>query len=67
MVGAHWVQDAGCGFGVIYLWWVINGWEWIRNEVIHDKVGVAPIEDKMIEVRLTWFGHVGRRAPRCSS
>ncbi|XP_070031589.1 uncharacterized protein [Nicotiana tomentosiformis] len=34
----------------------------IRNEVIRDKVGVAPIEDKMWEVRLKWFGHVRRRS-----
>ncbi|XP_070034531.1 uncharacterized protein [Nicotiana tomentosiformis] len=44
----------------------------IRNEVIRDKVGVAPIEDKMREARLKWFGHVMRRstdAPvrRCES
>ncbi|XP_070046825.1 uncharacterized protein [Nicotiana tomentosiformis] len=34
----------------------------IRNEVIHDKLGVAPIEDKMREARLRWFGHVRRRS-----
>jgi len=34
----------------------------IKNEVIHDKVGVAPIEDKMREARLRWFGHVRRRS-----
>ncbi|XP_019259063.1 PREDICTED: uncharacterized protein LOC109237238 [Nicotiana attenuata] len=33
----------------------------IRNEVIRDKVGVAPVEDKMREARLKWFGHVMRR------
>ncbi|XP_070025871.1 uncharacterized protein [Nicotiana sylvestris] len=35
--------------------------ERIRNEVIHDKVGVAPFEDKMREARLRWYGHVRRR------
>ncbi|XP_070031733.1 uncharacterized protein [Nicotiana tomentosiformis] len=34
----------------------------IRNEVIRDKVCVAPIDDKMREARLRWFGHVRRRS-----
>jgi hypothetical protein len=33
----------------------------IRNECIREKVGVAPIEEKMVESRLRWFGHVRRR------
>ncbi|KAL6572440.1 hypothetical protein OROMI_013398 [Orobanche minor] len=33
----------------------------LRNEVIRDKVRVASIEDKMMENRLRWFGHVRRR------
>ena len=33
----------------------------IRNGVISDLVKVAPIEDKMRETRLRWFGHVKRR------
>ncbi|KAF3683092.1 putative tubby-like F-box protein 8-like [Capsicum annuum] len=33
----------------------------IRNEVIHDKVGMTSVEDKMREKRLRWFGHVIRR------
>ena len=33
----------------------------VRNEDIRSLVGVAPIEDKMRENRLQWFGHVGRR------
>ncbi|XP_019235312.1 PREDICTED: uncharacterized protein LOC109215660 [Nicotiana attenuata] len=33
----------------------------IRNEVIRDKVGVVPLEEKMREARLRWFGHVKRR------
>ncbi|XP_070016022.1 uncharacterized protein [Nicotiana sylvestris] len=34
----------------------------IRNEVIRDKVDVAPIEDKMRKTRLRWVGHVNRRS-----
>ncbi|PHT58230.1 hypothetical protein CQW23_00593 [Capsicum baccatum] len=33
----------------------------VRNETIREKVGVAPVECKMREVRLSWFGHVKRR------
>ena len=32
----------------------------IRNGVIRNLAKVAPIEDKMIEMRLSWFGHVKR-------
>ncbi|PKA50366.1 isoleucyl-tRNA synthetase [Apostasia shenzhenica] len=33
----------------------------MRNEYIQKKVGVAPIEDKLRESRLRWFGHLNRR------
>ncbi|KAG2648850.1 hypothetical protein PVAP13_1NG067966 [Panicum virgatum] len=35
--------------------------ERVRNEVIRDRVGVAPIEEKLTQYRLRWFGHVQRR------
>jgi hypothetical protein len=41
----------------------------VRNDDIRDRVGVAPIEEKLIQHRLRWFGHVQRRppeAPVCS-
>ncbi|XP_070043034.1 uncharacterized protein [Nicotiana tomentosiformis] len=34
----------------------------IKNEVIWDNVGVSPVEAKMREARLRWFGHVKRRS-----
>ncbi|PHU07698.1 Potassium transporter 1 [Capsicum chinense] len=33
----------------------------VRNETIREKVGVTPVENKMREARLRWFGHVMRR------
>jgi hypothetical protein len=35
----------------------------VRNEEIRDRVGVAPIEEKVIQHRLRWFGYVQRRPP----
>ncbi|KAG2546901.1 hypothetical protein PVAP13_9KG051657 [Panicum virgatum] len=35
----------------------------VRNEVIRDMVGVAPIEEKLTQHRLRWLGHVQRRPP----
>jgi hypothetical protein len=32
----------------------------VRNEETRDRVGVAPIEEKLIQHRLRWFGHVQR-------
>ncbi|WAH45030.1 hypothetical protein NZD89_29235 (plasmid) [Alicyclobacillus fastidiosus] len=33
----------------------------IRNKVIRNKIGVVPIEEKVRDTRLRWFGHVRRR------
>ena len=35
----------------------------VRNEVIRDRVGVPPIQEKLTQHRLRWFGHVQRRLP----
>jgi len=42
-----------CGFSSI---------DRIRNVVIRNLVKVAPIENKLRETRLRWFGHVKRRS-----
>ena len=33
----------------------------IRNTNIRERVGVVSIEEKLVENRLRWFGHVQRR------
>jgi hypothetical protein len=33
----------------------------VRNDDIRGRLGVAPIEEKLIQHRLRWFGHVHRR------
>src|SRR3954471_22855587 len=33
----------------------------IQNYVIRERVGVAPIEEKLVQHRLRWFGHIQRR------
>jgi hypothetical protein len=38
----------------------------VRNEDIRDRVGVTPIEEKVAQYWLRWFGHVQRRRPKAS-
>jgi hypothetical protein len=35
----------------------------IRNDDIRDKLGVASIQEKLVQHRLRWFGHIQRRSP----
>ena len=35
----------------------------IRNDDIRERVGVAPIDEKLVQHRLSWFGHIQRRPP----
>ncbi|WVZ98507.1 hypothetical protein U9M48_043938 [Paspalum notatum var. saurae] len=35
----------------------------VRNDEIRDRLVVAPIEEKLVQHRLRWFGHVQRRPP----
>ena len=38
----------------------------VRNDDIRDRLGVAPIEEKLVQHRLRWFGHVQRRPSEAS-
>jgi hypothetical protein len=33
----------------------------VRNDDIRERVGVAPVEEKLVQHRLRWFGHMQRR------
>jgi hypothetical protein len=33
----------------------------VRNVDIRERLGVAPVEDKLVQHRLRWFGHMQRR------
>jgi hypothetical protein len=32
----------------------------VRNDDIHKRLGVAPVEEKLVQHRLRWFGHIQR-------
>jgi hypothetical protein len=41
----------------------------VRNDDIRERLGVAPVEEKLVQHRLRWFGHIQRRpveAPICN-
>ena len=38
----------------------------VRNDDIQDRDGVAPIEEKLVQHRLRWFGHIQRMPPEAS-
>jgi hypothetical protein len=33
----------------------------IRNDDIRERLGVTPVEEKLVQHRLRWFGHMQRR------
>ena len=35
----------------------------VQNDDIRERLGVAPIEEKLVQHRLKWFGHVQQRPP----
>jgi hypothetical protein len=32
----------------------------VRNDDIRERLGVAPVEEKLVQHRLRWFGHIQR-------
>jgi hypothetical protein len=32
----------------------------VRNDDIHERLGVAPVEEKLVQYRLRWFEHIQR-------
>jgi hypothetical protein len=41
----------------------------IRNDDIRKRLGVTPVEEKLVQHHLRWFGHIQRRpaeAPICN-
>jgi hypothetical protein len=38
----------------------------IKNDDIRDKLRVAPIQEKLVQHRLRWFGHIQRKPPEAS-
>jgi hypothetical protein len=35
--------------------------DWVRNDDIRERRGVVPIEEKLVQHHLRWFGHIQRR------
>ena len=38
----------------------------VRNDDIGDRVGVAPIEENLVQHHMRWFGHIQRRPSKVS-
>jgi hypothetical protein len=38
----------------------------VRNDDIYERLGVAPVEEKLMQHRLRWFGHMQRRPAKAS-
>jgi hypothetical protein len=35
--------------------------DWVWNDDIRERLGVAPVEEKLVQHRLRWFGHIQQR------
>jgi hypothetical protein len=42
---------------------MMYGTDRIKNHDIQDKLGIAPIQEKLVQHRLRRFGHIQRRPP----
>jgi hypothetical protein len=40
--------------------------DWVQIDDIHERPGVAPVEEKLVQHRLRWFGHMQRRPGEAS-
>jgi hypothetical protein len=38
----------------------------VRNDDIRERLGVTPVEQKLVQHRLRWFGHIQRRPAEAS-
>jgi hypothetical protein len=38
-----------------------TGRDRVRNDDICERLGVTPVEEKLVQHRLRWFGHIQRR------
>jgi hypothetical protein len=34
---------------------------WVQNDDIHERLGVAPVGEKLVQHCLRWFGHIQQR------
>jgi hypothetical protein len=44
----------------ILRWICGNTRDQVRNNDIRERLGVAPVEEKLVQHRLRWFGHIQR-------
>jgi hypothetical protein len=38
----------------------------VQNDDIRERLGMAPVEEKLVQQRLRWFGHIQRRPAEAS-
>jgi hypothetical protein len=50
------------------IWWICGHTkrDQVRNDDIRERLGVAPVDEKLMQHRLRWFGHIQRRPVKTS-